>query len=273
MRRLGTSILVMSLFAFGLTTIETSVAEAAPIGSSVPAVASAALSSSGTITGSVSFAPAPDWDEQSADQSFTVALIDSSRNRVDSSFVSMSYGDAGSSSFSISYFNAYPYIHHFDYGDSYTIAIYPSDPVYQTTYLGGSSSRQDATYVRLPPPGTGPVVGVGNTDIALTATISGMLDVPGGLPAGGVQAVAVSAEPDGYRRSIGFADVRPDGSYHIFDLVAGGYNVAFVPTGTMGQPGAGIWWKSKTSLTGASVVTLEQSQQKVRSLWKKSIPN
>jgi len=107
-------------------------------------------------------------------------------------------------------------------------------------------------------------VAAGNTRLALGPSISGTLSVPNGFPDGGVQATAV---PEGgvvlslhsYSAS---ADVNPDGTYHITGLRPQPYNVAFVPTGGSAGPGAGVWWNSKPSLTGASLVTLAAGQQK-----------
>lgn len=258
----------VSLVAAGVTPGSASVAVAAAVVTPrtvVPAAAAAAVQSWGTITGTVSFATAPAWDTQSGDRSFIVRMIDHNGLVVDTSLLPVYYSYVGANGFSISYPNNADF-YYTDYrymvANGFTVAIYPSDPVYPTTYLGGTTSIGSVTYQPLPLQGTPSQTAEGNIGVALSANISGTLTVPGGLPAGGVQAIAVSTTADFYKPRFVKVNVNADGSYHLFGLAAGSYNVAFVPTGGTAGPGAGVWWNSKASLTGASVVTLLASQQR-----------
>lgn len=263
MRRFLTVILAMSLLIFGQVTGEVSGAEAAQPSRSGLA-ADRPPQTFGTITGTVTFATAPLWDEQSADQGFSMALINTNGRRVETSLVPVTYSHIGSNGFSISYPNSGSYYNdYFSLANEFTVAFYPNDLVYPTTYLGGTSSYEAATKMLLPYQPAPSHTDVGNVNVALAPSISGTLTVPGGLPAGGVQAIAQSVEMGVYdRRNVTTVDVNADGSYHLFGLAADSYNVAFVPTGTIAGPGAGLWWKSKASLTGASAVTLVASQQR-----------
>jgi len=252
-RRLLASFAVALLVAAGLTVTAGGAAQATE-------------TTFGTITGTVSFATAPSWDN--GDRNFTVALVDYYGNVVPTNLVPISYDYDGGSGFTITYPNSDgDYNNWFRPGSySYTVAIYPSDEEYPPTYLGGltvdDTPASEATQLDLS--SLPSHVAAGNTRLALGPSISGTLSVPNGFPDGGVQAVAV---PEGGPQPIAHwyqvsADVNPDGSYHIPGLRPIPYNVAFVPTGGAAGPGAGIWWNSKPSLTGASVVTLAAGQQK-----------
>jgi RHS repeat-associated protein len=205
----------------------------------------------------VSFAAAPSWD--TAGTGFRVALIDAYNGfEVPTWLVPISYGYDGSGGFTITYPNGDDYYNdYFSLAAPYTIAIYPENPAYPLTYLGGSPALDGATQLVLSPPV--PSIAVGDTTIPILASISGTLTFPGGLPSGGVQAIAVPTTPDA---TGGQTDVLPDGSYHLVGLAEGSYNVGFIPSGEGPGPGAGIWWKTKPSLTGAGVVTLADGQQR-----------
>jgi len=116
-RRLLASFAVALLVAAGLTVTAGGAAQATE-------------TTFGTITGTVSFATAPSWDN--GDRNFTVALVDYYGNVVPTNLVPISYDYDGGSGFTITYPNSDgDYNNWFRPGSySYTVAIYPSDEEY-----------------------------------------------------------------------------------------------------------------------------------------------
>jgi RHS repeat-associated protein len=266
-RRLVAAVVLISLATAGLTVAEPVAARALPTAQAEAHTTVAQASGPqtwGTITGTVSFATAPSWDKKPTDRTFTVELMNDKFRTVNTSTVPVSYSYIGANGFSISFPNSESYYNdYFNLDHPYTVRIEPNNPIYPTTYLGGGVSREAATQVTLPLASSTSQTDVGNTAVALAATISGTLTVPDGIPAGGIQAVAMPTAKDEFGSIWPITvDVGSNGSYHLFPLRAADYNVAFVPKGEAAGPGAGVWWKSKASLTGATVVTLAASEQR-----------
>lgn len=245
MRRLISSLALVALLASGLSVV---VAEPAH-----------AVDSYGTITGSVSFATAPSWD--TAGKNFHVQLAYDNGYLVPSDLVPITYSYNGSGGFTITYPNDEDYYNdYFSLSRLYTIRISPIDPAYPQTYLGGMTLAT-ATFFDLSLPKS--TTAVGNTALPILASISGKVTFPGGMPSGGVQAVAHAISPvENSGSSGGDGIVLSDGTYHLVGLAPGSYNVGFIPLGSGSGPGAGIWWSSKPALAGAGVVTLTASQQR-----------